>query len=159
LGDRGRTAHAREQDVRGGIVAQRHHGLAEFGDRHLGADMLLGHRRVGQDVFRLDADAPRQLLLARVDPRQNRRGGQGLERAAHGKTFIQTMTGQCAAPGIEHGDAEPPATVGLDLGKARAERNKSALVCAGGIGGKRTSNQRRKREPGETTSCEHQSSC
>jgi hypothetical protein len=93
--------------------------------------MLLGDRRIGQEVARLDANASCQLLLAGVDFRQGRSRGEKLEGAAYGKAFVGAMSGRRAALRIENCDAEPPAALRFDLCESFDELRKAGFRFGG----------------------------
>ena len=76
---------------------------------------VLGDGRVDHHVAGLEPDAPVEAFPLRVDAREDGRGRQQLEGAAHGEAFVGAMPGALTAQRVEDGDAEPSAALGFDL--------------------------------------------
>jgi hypothetical protein len=145
------TAEGSEQEIARRVVAQRDRGVAQLGERHAGGDMLLGRRRIGDEVLRVIADAPVELLLAGIVAREHGRAGEQLERAAQREALVGAMTRTATIARVQHRDAEPSAARGLDAGEIERLRGR-----AGGFG-QRQARQRRTCPQGKSAPVDHPS--
>ena len=80
-------------------------------------DMVLGDRRVVEEIARAEGDYPIEPLLSRVHQPEHGGRGQKLERAAHRKALIGPTLETEAGPRIEDRDPEAPALAVLDRGE------------------------------------------
>ncbi len=98
--------------------------------------MLLGHRRIGDEVLVGEDDAAIELFLAAIDPRQDEGRGQELEGAAQREELVDAMPDAATACRIERRHAQPSAVAALELGKLRC-----CIVCEGWKGQQRSSKE------------------
>ena len=134
IGGQGRwAAEAREQQVARRVVAQRHRRLADFRHRHAaGFDMILGDRRISDEILGREDDTAIEPLVAAIDARQHQGRGEELEGAGHREALIAAPAGPAAARRVERRHPQATANSALKVGKH----------CTGVIGQSRQRQQR-----------------
>ena len=84
-------------------------------------------RRIVHDVLAPYVDGAVEIFLPSIDPREDRRGGEQLEGAAQGKPLVAAVRGLKARTRVDNRDAEPPASLLLDLREPAFERAGSTI--------------------------------
>lgn len=124
------------------------------------ADPLFGDRRIGKEVLRFDAHVSLELFNSGIDPGQDGSHSDELERAAHRKTFIQTVTDDSGRFHIENRNAKSAAAGCFDPGKRRRQRCEAIAICRDGRSRRQTGSQHSRQTAfGEVASCVHRCSC
>ena len=122
IGGQGRrSAEACQHQVARRVVAQRNRRRADFRHRQAGGpDMILGDRRIGDEILVGEDDAAIQPFLAAIDARKHQRGGEELEGAGEREALVAAVTGCPAARRVERRHTEATAVSAFEVGKRRA---------------------------------------
>jgi hypothetical protein len=116
-GQRRRTADMGQQEVGGGVVADRQDGLAEGADRQgTVREVGGGDRRDREEVGGAVAQSARQAVASGVHVGQDARGEHALAGAANAEALVGPVRQAAAGAGIADMHAEPAAGLPFDRG-------------------------------------------
>jgi hypothetical protein len=79
--------------------------------------MVLGDRRIVDDIASREMNAATKILFAAIDAHQYRACRQDLEGAAHREAFVHAMAEAMPGRGIDHRDTQSAAGLFFDRGK------------------------------------------
>ena len=94
-----------------------------------GPDMILGDRRIGNEVLVGKNDAAIELFLAAIDARQDERGSEEFEGAAEREALVAAVAGAAAARRVEHRHAQAAAVAAFESASAEP----ASLAKAGSV--------------------------